>query len=296
MIELIKGTPLPVILVLAGIGFLLLAIAGEIKGQVKIPIQRQIWSGIIGAVLLIVGLVLYLLPATPITSTALLTPGILTATIQTSVTNPTVKPTLPSDPMALLAVGRTWPLVLKDTFDNNSAGWLIGKDDSYPGTTRQIASSKYRWDFKRTGQWGWSWADAPVDPIGDFILTVRMSGFDQIGSKGLVSYGLGIRGRGADAYLFAVSNDRTFDFRAIGQESKLIIPPTTSGSLKLQGENTLTVIAQRTEFYLFVNDAFIGKSTDSLFESGEVGLAVFVSTENEKGVFEFDDFELRRKP
>src|SRR5262249_15626777 len=62
IITALKDTPVPTILIVGGIGFLLLAVAGSIAGKIEIPPARQKWAGGIGVVLLSVGLILYMLP------------------------------------------------------------------------------------------------------------------------------------------------------------------------------------------------------------------------------------------
>lgn len=61
MLEIIRelqDTPIPLILVAAGIIFLFLALSGGIYGKIQIPAPRQKWAGSLGAVLLLVGTVL----------------------------------------------------------------------------------------------------------------------------------------------------------------------------------------------------------------------------------------------
>lgn len=58
----LKDTPIPTILVVAGIAFLLLSIAGHLAGKIVVPPERQRWAGAIGAVLTILGIALYVIP------------------------------------------------------------------------------------------------------------------------------------------------------------------------------------------------------------------------------------------
>jgi hypothetical protein len=62
IISVLKDTPIPTILVVSGIVFLFLALAGQIAGKLEVPPARQKWSALAGAVLLSVGLLLYLTP------------------------------------------------------------------------------------------------------------------------------------------------------------------------------------------------------------------------------------------
>jgi hypothetical protein len=48
VIAVLKDTPIPTILVIAGIAFLLLAIAGQLAGRIVVAPERQRWAAIIG--------------------------------------------------------------------------------------------------------------------------------------------------------------------------------------------------------------------------------------------------------
>jgi hypothetical protein len=58
----LKDTPIPTILVVAGVVFLLLSIAGQLAGRIVVPPERQRQAAIIGCLLLVVGVVLHVAP------------------------------------------------------------------------------------------------------------------------------------------------------------------------------------------------------------------------------------------
>lgn len=62
LIGLLKDTPIPTILVVSGIIFLFLALAGSVAGKLEMPPARQKWSAVVSFVLLSAGLLLYVLP------------------------------------------------------------------------------------------------------------------------------------------------------------------------------------------------------------------------------------------
>jgi hypothetical protein len=64
----LKDTSIPTILVIAGIVFLLLAIAGQLAGRIAVAPERQRWAAIIGGVLLVIGVVLHVVPQVKLTS------------------------------------------------------------------------------------------------------------------------------------------------------------------------------------------------------------------------------------
>ena len=58
----IHDTPLPTILVVAGIIFWILAVAGSVAGKVRVEPRRQRMAGVAGSILIVLGLVLYVVP------------------------------------------------------------------------------------------------------------------------------------------------------------------------------------------------------------------------------------------
>ena len=58
----LKDTPIPTLLVVAGIVFLLLSIAGQLAGRITVPPERQRQATIIGCFLVVVGVALHVVP------------------------------------------------------------------------------------------------------------------------------------------------------------------------------------------------------------------------------------------
>jgi len=65
IIGLLKDTPIPTILVVSGLIFLFLALAGSVAGKLEMPPTRQKWSAVVSLVLITTGLLLYVAPAAP---------------------------------------------------------------------------------------------------------------------------------------------------------------------------------------------------------------------------------------
>lgn len=63
--ETLAGTPIPTILVIAGILFLLMSVAEKISGHLTIPETRKKQALILGLALLAVGVALFVLQSTP---------------------------------------------------------------------------------------------------------------------------------------------------------------------------------------------------------------------------------------
>jgi hypothetical protein len=60
----LKETPIPTILVIAGIAFLLLSIAGQLAGRITVPPEQRRQAKIMGYLLVVVGVALHVVPLT----------------------------------------------------------------------------------------------------------------------------------------------------------------------------------------------------------------------------------------
>jgi hypothetical protein len=60
----LKETPIPTILVVAGIVFLLLSVAGQLAGRIAVAPERQRWAAAIGGGLFVIGVALHVVPQT----------------------------------------------------------------------------------------------------------------------------------------------------------------------------------------------------------------------------------------
>src|SRR5262245_43480858 len=62
VVAALKDTPIPTILVIAGIVFLLLSIAGQLAGRITVPPEQRRQATIIGCLLVVVGVALHVVP------------------------------------------------------------------------------------------------------------------------------------------------------------------------------------------------------------------------------------------
>lgn len=68
-LSLIKDTPVPTILIIGGLLFLLLSVANQLGGKITVEKKRQNLAIVIGAVLTLLGIFLYFIPANQTTTT-----------------------------------------------------------------------------------------------------------------------------------------------------------------------------------------------------------------------------------
>jgi LGFP repeat len=104
------NTPLPTILVIAGVAFWLLAIAGSIAGKITVLPDRQKTAGVVGTLLVVLGIVtLYLAPDKGSDRPSSQTASVLSSSMQTSPVTVTAPSTgvVPS-PQVYGAIGEKW--------------------------------------------------------------------------------------------------------------------------------------------------------------------------------------------
>jgi hypothetical protein len=75
----LKDMPIPTILVIAGIAFLLLSIAGQLAGRIAVAPERQRRAALIGGGLLAIGLALHIVPQLRLKATSPPTGGVPTS-------------------------------------------------------------------------------------------------------------------------------------------------------------------------------------------------------------------------
>ena len=133
MIELITklgDTPIPTILVITGIVFFFLAIGGQFGAKIITNRIKQKHAGILGAIFLVAGLTLYLIPGilTPSTEPTFSPAKNSPRAISTSPQNgdPKVDPSLKQ-------ISVTFNVPMMD----GSWSWADGGEDKFPQTTSQ---------------------------------------------------------------------------------------------------------------------------------------------------------------
>ena len=228
------------------------------------------------------------------TSVAAVTPDTPTA-IPILPTNTPVPPTA-TPTLEPLQAAQAWPLVLRDSFDTNDTGWWTGNyTDTLENSSRGVANGTYVWRMEILQDGVFHWHTPPIDPISDFYLTVKVRQSEGVEHNGI--YGVVLRRQGETFYAFRVNDDQSFRFslRHEGNWEDLI-ERTESSSVRPRQVNQLTVIANGSHFSLYINDHFVGDVTDKRLSRGNVGLIVELVNAGDESVFEFDDFELHRKP
>ena len=185
-----------------------------------------------------------------------------------------------------------WPLVVLDTFEANTHGWVTGTfDDQYGTGSREVAEGKYHWEATAKGQGRLWWATFNDRQVTDGYVAVDVS---VVAGDAYTRYGLVVRHNGKDYDLFDAGQNGKFGFyRWEGGRWTTLIGLTPSAAIDPAGVNRLAVLAQGQQFTLYVNGQQVGAATEDHLTEGYTGLALNLSQPAARAVVEFANFELR---
>jgi hypothetical protein len=184
-----------------------------------------------------------------------------------------------------------WQIVLTDTFDTNENNWLVeSDDDEYALTAYEIVDGTYRWEAT-AHQSFIGWVRSGNEPLSDFYLSVDIN---QVDAPTSADYGVLFReDDDSNFYYFGITNQGEYILYIFFEEWDRLIDWTQTDLINPEETNRLTVIGEGSHFTFFINDQYLTEFTDDQIPEGTAALAIELSDENDHGIFEFDNFELR---
>jgi hypothetical protein len=191
-----------------------------------------------------------------------------------------------------LESNENWPLILIDSFDQNTDIWPIGSDEgSLADISWAITDGKYRWQAQAKDSFVW-WAYPEMDSVADFYLTAET---EQISGPTDGEWGLIYRVTpDGDYYLYEINAQQEYSiFLHQGEDWEALVDWTESDTIHANQVNKLAVIAQGTQFLFFINDQFITQLSDDRLGEGHTGVLIGLSNVGDEGSWEFDNFSLR---
>ncbi|MFY9820826.1 MAG: caspase family protein [Thermoanaerobaculia bacterium] len=203
---------------------------------------------------------------------------------------------------ALLTEAKSWPLVLADNFDSADTytSFLktelngVGTAGTYTGL---ISSGVLRTSFIPNSKKGGINTDLANTPatIADFYLKVDVRNVPRSaeGDAGLV-FRCSTAGTVRHYYEFMIGAKGFFLAVYTGRWHNLL-PRTDSQAIHPGQTNSLAVVAIGHSLTFFINDQKVNQVFDATLSYGRVGLNI-ESRGIEPVTFDFDNFELRRRP
>jgi len=216
-----------------------------------------------------------------------------TATLPpTPTSTPTPNPTIVAYQAAADYAANNWNVIITDTFENNANDWLLeSSDDEFASTNYEIVDGKYRWEAT-AHQAFIGWVRPDMETLTDFYLSVDTR---QENGPDTADFGLIFReDEDSNFYYFGISDGGEYVLYMLYGEWSTLIDWTKTELIQSGRSNRITVIGEGSHFIFFINDQYLTEFTDDSIPEGLTALAVELSEEGDQGVFEFDNFELRK--
>lgn len=188
-----------------------------------------------------------------------------------------------------------WPVRSGDGFGSASAQssdwWTGNNQDEYMEADVTISQGRYRWDIHSLRSNVAYRVGLETPAISDLYVTVDAR---RAAGPALSTYGLYFRQQGDSFYEFVVSDDGYFrlDLLYRGQWTELI-GWTYTPAIQAGQDNRLTVMASGSNIFIFINEQHVAQAYDTHLASGSLGLVAAVYNQDDRGQFEFDNFEVR---
>jgi len=183
------------------------------------------------------------------------------------------------------------PIILFDTFDNNTNNWPIGNADTQ-FTTEFTGLQEGRYFIRERAKQAFNRYFCPsAGSLTNFYLTVEGR---QLTDTTMAEYGVMFRWVDKDNhYYFAINRFGTYSVAMTkkGKWSQLI-QWTKSDAIKINEFNRLSVSGQGSHFTFYINDKFVGETDDNSLPRGNACLITIVYQKDAQVEFEFDNFEL----
>ncbi len=217
-------------------------------------------------------------------------PTVTPTSTETPTATPTFTPSKTPTPRPT-ELNIDWPVVLSDSFNDNSKGWLLGNwNDEFVKGTISVSGGKYRWALAaKQGVYYWS---APGQrELKDFYVSVdveKTSGYTDAG------FGLIFRVSDQGGYFFTIdSDDGNFQVDLAKDGWSGLKERTASDKINSSGVNRIAVLAEGSSFTFYINGVEVCSLVNGSLPRGIVGLGVVQYTIGESVDIEFDNFEVR---
>jgi hypothetical protein len=257
-LKTLKDTPLPIILLLIGLAFILLALSGGISGKIVIPERRQTILGYLGAILTILGIGMYLFPTEP---------------SKTEIENKRSDLTNKKD---TIYEYKKWPVVFKDNFTNNEKKWDTSKSISLFSHINKIISDN---SLELTGTIDSLWCFSlpiPCRPLEDFYISIK---YQILSCDGDSSCEFGIRFRSSNKKQYYVTLNQNGLLSLSSYSHIFNLPPTTIHSntipnFKDNSIHNISVLAIGENVDAFVDDTLCLSYKGIVQRSGNLYLKI----------------------
>jgi hypothetical protein len=217
------------------------------------------------------------------------TTGTSTATATFSATPPPTVTITPPPTLTPTASYLDWPVIHSEDFEFDQGGWLTGKGtDELTTTDLSITGGKYL--LKITARQPVFWRNQLFLRIpADFFLSIEVR---MIKASAQARYGLLFRDSPeSDFFFFINAGIKQYGLlKRSGNDWEKIIPAAGCRWIDPAGANRLAVLAQGSEYTLFINGEMVDSFGEDGLNSGGVAVSVILYHAGEYMALEFDNF------
>lgn len=202
---------------------------------------------------------------------------------------------MPEDTSTFFASTSEWRTIYVDDFSENQEVWPIEDHSDQELKKKLTVEKRYRVEIWSKNGYAEGSVLGDQDEITDFYLTAevqKLRGFTNTG------YGLLFRANGDDSgdttnyYIFVINNLKQYSLLIGNDRSQRRLINWTYSPYINPGEiNKVGILANGQTFYLFINDFYVDRLSDSTYKRGSIGLWALVD-DGEDIVVEFDNLRL----
>jgi len=189
-------------------------------------------------------------------------------------------------------------IIFSDTFDNNENNWILGThiDNNGGKVAQKIENGIYYWEII-SGTNNLFQASSNSIVVKDFYLSVEITVIDSKRTSTLHSINSGLvfrKDKSGNFYIFSIDPGGVYSLkRYYNGEWTNLINAISPPEFINDETNRLAVIAQRDQFFLFINDHFLAEGRDNLIEEGNFALAISWTWGSQQLALGFDNLVLR---
>jgi hypothetical protein len=237
-------------------------------------------------------------PTPTATLTGTLTPTPTSSPTASATPTPTLTPTatLTETPTLTPTVSYLdWPVTYSNDFEYDTGEWFSGKDASEFATINisitggkyliKITSKKPCVEVSRRSE----------ETFSDFYVSAEVKA---VKAPAKTEYGLAFRYSQAAQYYFTI-NAAIQEYEVVtvqAEERRIILYWRKSEWIDPAGSNQLAVLAQGSQYTLFINGEKVDSFRDDAPDEATIGLAYFLYRASEYMALEFDNFFVSAPP
>lgn len=208
----------------------------------------------------------------------------------------------------LLVQAKQWESIFEDDFKNTKGGWNVG-NKTWPELIQNLSldlgKEKYIWNLSANAQFLIKQKPARTVETRNIYLSIDCKRINGVGSP----CGIIIRDSERGQHTFRIRDiAQEYFFYSIRESSdpkqRRADPMgrdkwVKSEIIKPNDTNKIAVVAIEDELIFYINDIYVDKftldkSVDAQIQSGDFGIFVAID-QGDKAIYEFDNFEARRK-